>query len=519
VFRHLILTRIAVGSGALAIAASTIALAAPTRSGPVQRPGTSRSQSVRTNAVTHTFYGGGATLPAIAYVGVSQATTTNPATAPDPNSVFGFFEAHHTSDGFSYCQTGSGYGRKVIDGAALANGACAALGATPTGFGSPNQFGDFAGSDAPLAQSDYSTFTTNAATTGSSVFGRGEFVQVPYIAGAVAVMYNNPDVSGQLLLSPTALCKIADGQITNWNQLPESASNPSGPHFPSRTLNFVYRTDSSGTTFSFSNYVSAITVGGKPRVCTGAGQTYGLNSVYDPGNTTVSPAPTFGVLPTTLPAGASNAHFLGGNGNPGVVECIQGTAQCYSAGVQNANGGAGSIGYVEAANALASVGGSINFADLYISSTMTVDPIKDLPQSAGLVKIVKLDQVVGASVANGRPGPLGGPDIVALSPAPIKANCVGIVDPQSYEDPGSGYPIIAVTNLEFSSAGNADATDLSVLGKQANIFTNFAAGKITSVDPFGTPRAPVVGKTGYSTIQLPTSGTTSPHIISNCVGS
>lgn len=499
----------------LAAESTTRALTPPPAAHPITRSATTRA-GVKTDATT-TLIGGGATLPAIAYVGATQATTVNPATSPATGTVFAFVLANNKSDAISYCQTGSGFGKKVLDGTVAANNACAALGATATGFGAPatQAFADFSGSDAPVASSEYSTFATNAGNSSSPIFGRGEFVQDPYIAGAVALFYNNSSVTSQLSLSVFTLCEIADGQITNWNQIPVNPADPTGTKFARKTLKWVYRSDSSGTTFSFSNFLSSTTSTGTPHACSHTGQTYGLNMVFDPSNTTVSPAPSTGVLPSPLPSGASNANFLGGNGNAGVAACIVGSAKCTKpSGGGTATGGDGSIGYVEAANALNDVSGvTLDFATLLITSgstSTTVDPIKDLPAAAGLVKTTTTDKVVNASVENGRPSP----ELSAVT-ATTKTGCLILVDPASYEFPTSGYPIIAVTNLEFASAGNgAKAAVLQSLANITHIGTNFATGKITSVDPFGTSSAPVTGKTGYAEIAIPSPATT----LKGCIG-
>jgi hypothetical protein len=77
---------------------------------------------------------------------------------------------------------------------------------------------------------------------------------------------------------------------------------------------------------------------------------------------------------------------------------------------------------------------------------------------------------------------------------------------------------MAVTNLEFSSAGNSTKhTDLQLLAKIANDSANFGTGKITGVDKYSGSAG--TGTTGYSTIRLPTAGSTSPRTIANCIGS
>jgi hypothetical protein len=74
-----------------------------------------------------------------------------------------------------------------------------------------------------------------------------------------------------------------------------------------------------------------------------------------------------------------------------------------------------------------------------------------------------------------------------------------LVNPVSYSKP-AGYPIIAVTNLDFSSAGNgANAADLQHLAYMLVTKTPEAVGpgKITSIDLYGRSN---IGQTGYSTL-------------------
>ena len=63
-----------------------------------------------------TFVGGGATLPALGYLG-PNANLSNPSKGTT-TSAWGYFTAHLTSPSVAvqYCQTGSGFGKKVYDG-------------------------------------------------------------------------------------------------------------------------------------------------------------------------------------------------------------------------------------------------------------------------------------------------------------------------------------------------------------------------------------------------------------------
>lgn len=79
---------------------------------------------------------------------------------------------------------------------------------------------------------------------------------VPTAGGAVAVVYNLPDVN-DLKLSRSVLPDIFVGKITRWNDKRIAADNPDVklPNIPIRT---AVRADSSGTTFIFTNHLSAI---------------------------------------------------------------------------------------------------------------------------------------------------------------------------------------------------------------------------------------------------------------------
>lgn len=106
------------------------------------------------------LYGGGATLPASGYIGVSNALSTNRfSTTTDNASLFGRNRTVNTVV-TNYCQTGSGTGRRVLQGTTgfSADGTCGLFSGTPTGFGAPSlqTDPDFAASDVPLSQTEYS---------------------------------------------------------------------------------------------------------------------------------------------------------------------------------------------------------------------------------------------------------------------------------------------------------------------------------------------------------------------------
>jgi phosphate transport system substrate-binding protein len=79
-------------------------------------------------------------------------------------------------------------------------------------------------------------------------------LMIPTAGGAVALPYNLPGVK-KLKLSKEALAGIFSGKITKWND-PELAKNNSG--LPDKSIKLVVRADSSGTSFVFTNHLSAI---------------------------------------------------------------------------------------------------------------------------------------------------------------------------------------------------------------------------------------------------------------------
>lgn len=79
---------------------------------------------------------------------------------------------------------------------------------------------------------------------------------LPMTAGAVVVAYNLPDVKS-IKLSRDALADIFLGKITTWNDPKIAEANP-GVNLPSQKITIVHRSDGSGTTATFTKYLSAI---------------------------------------------------------------------------------------------------------------------------------------------------------------------------------------------------------------------------------------------------------------------
>jgi phosphate transport system substrate-binding protein len=86
----------------------------------------------------------------------------------------------------------------------------------------------------------------------------GPALQVPVDLGAVAVAYNVVKLSNNpLRLTGPVVAKIFLGQITKWNDPAITALNP-GDSLPDAYITVVHRSDGSGTTYIFSNYLSAV---------------------------------------------------------------------------------------------------------------------------------------------------------------------------------------------------------------------------------------------------------------------
>ncbi len=114
---------------------------------------------------------------------------------------------------------------------------------------------DFGGSDAPMKDEDLKS-------------AKGEILHIPTVLGADVITYNLPGVSTELKLSPEAIAGIFLGNITKWND-PQIAASNAGVNLPAAGITTVHRSDGSGTTFVFTDYLSKVSPEWKERV--GAG--------------------------------------------------------------------------------------------------------------------------------------------------------------------------------------------------------------------------------------------------------
>jgi phosphate transport system substrate-binding protein len=94
----------------------------------------------------------------------------------------------------------------------------------------------------------------------------GAILHIPTVAGAEAIVYNLPGIQrGQLKLTPDILADIYLKKINNWNDSRIKALNPN-VKLPDLTIAVVHRSDGSGTTYIFTNYLSKVSPEWKDKV-------------------------------------------------------------------------------------------------------------------------------------------------------------------------------------------------------------------------------------------------------------
>jgi phosphate transport system substrate-binding protein len=153
-------------------------------------------------------------------------TTLNGAGATFPNPMYQkwFSEYHkaHPDIQFNYQSIGSGGGIRQV----LA------------------QTVDFGASDGPMTDQQLAEAKT-------------KILHIPTVMGAVVPAYNVPGVSGELKFTPEALAGIFLGKITTWNDPAIAKANP-GVELPAQSIIVVHRSDGSGTTYIFTDYLSKV---------------------------------------------------------------------------------------------------------------------------------------------------------------------------------------------------------------------------------------------------------------------
>jgi phosphate transport system substrate-binding protein len=108
---------------------------------------------------------------------------------------------------------------------------------------------------------------TDAPMKDDQIAKAPDVVHIPTVLGADVVAYNLPGVS-TLRLSPETLANIFLGKITKWNDPSIATDNP-GVKLPDQAISVAHRSDGSGTTFIFTDYLSKVSPEWKTKVGSG----------------------------------------------------------------------------------------------------------------------------------------------------------------------------------------------------------------------------------------------------------
>jgi phosphate transport system substrate-binding protein len=248
---------------------------------------------------------------ATAMIGSASAETNlNGAGATFPNPIYQkwFSEYHnaHPDVQINYQSIGSGGGIQQLTSGTV----------------------DFGASDGPMTDEQLPKVS-------------GKVFHIPTVLGAVVPTYNINGVSSELKFTGDVLADIYLGNIKNWNDPRLAKANP-GVKFPDEDIVVVHRSDGSGTTYIFTDYLSKVSPAWKDKVGKGTSVNW--------------------------PAG------LGGKGNEGVSGMVKQTD--------------GSIGYVELIYAVSNkmpYGSVQNAAGTFIkasleSVTAAAASMKDMPE-------------------------------------------------------------------------------------------------------------------------------------------
>jgi phosphate transport system substrate-binding protein len=176
------------------------------------------------SAKRHLALIGGAALLATQTGANAQILINGAGSSFDYPAFTKWFEAYGKVDAnvhFNYQSIGSGAGQKQL----------------------LNQTVDFGASDGPMSDASMATAS-------------GKILHIPVVAGGVAVMYNLPG-NPKLKLDGDTLAGIYLGNVAKWNDPKIAALNP-GVGLPDLPIVVAHRSDGSGTTFIFTDYLSSI---------------------------------------------------------------------------------------------------------------------------------------------------------------------------------------------------------------------------------------------------------------------
>ena len=161
-------------------------------------------------------------------------TTLNGAGATFPYPIYSkwFSEYHkiHSEVQINYQSIGSGGGIRQVTAGTV----------------------DFGASDMPMTDKQLQE-------------SKGKILNLPTVLGGVVPAYNIPGVTGEVKFTPEALAGIFLGKISKWNDKAITSVNP-GVNFPDKDIIVVHRSDGSGTTFIWTDYLSKVSPEWKSQV-------------------------------------------------------------------------------------------------------------------------------------------------------------------------------------------------------------------------------------------------------------
>ena len=154
------------------------------------------------------------------------------ATFPYPmySKWFSEYNKLHSDIQFNYQSIGSGGGiRQVLAGTV-----------------------DFGATDGPMTDEQLAQAKT-------------KILHIPTVLGADVPAYNIPGVTEELKFTPELLANIFLGKITSWNDAALAKANP-GVNLPNQPIIVIHRSDGSGTTYIFTDYLSKVSPDWKNQV-------------------------------------------------------------------------------------------------------------------------------------------------------------------------------------------------------------------------------------------------------------
>ncbi|MCE1164814.1 MAG: phosphate ABC transporter substrate-binding protein PstS [Bacteroidetes bacterium] len=202
---------------------------------------------------------------------------------------------------------------------------------------------DFGATDSPMTPEEQKNAEMKSNT---------KIYHIPTVLGAVVLTYNVPGLDKPLNLSGETVADIYLGKIKRWND-PKIAADNAGAKLPDKDITVVFRTDGSGTSYIFTDFLGNISPEAKEKIG-------------------VSKTPKFDI-------------GQGGKGNEGVTGVVKQLEY--------------SIGYVELIYAIQN---KLNYANIKNSEGEFVTPTLESVTKAGDVTISQMPETMTMSIINAK---------------------------------------------------------------------------------------------------------------------